>query len=86
MGPCVVSMGADTAVECGVWLKTTAQIWLRVAICYDEFSMHHTAIFWLMYSELNYTEVFLLLNKNAGMLFCLVHNTDCAQYILDQKK
>ena len=83
MGPCLGSMGADTPVECSVWLKTTAQVGLPVAVLYDEFAMHHTTIFWVIYSELNYREVLLLLNKNAGLQFGLVKHSDCEQCILD---
>lgn len=42
MGPCLGSMGADALVECSVCLKTTAQVWLRMAVRYEEFTMHHT--------------------------------------------
>lgn len=53
MGPCLGSMGADAPVECSVWLNTTAQVWLCVAVCYNEFAMHHTTTFWVIYSEMN---------------------------------
>jgi len=85
VGPCLGSMGADTPVECTVWLKTTAQVWLHVAVCYDEFAMHHTTIFRAIYSELNCREVLWLLNKNAVLQFGPVKHSDCAQYILDKK-
>jgi len=86
VGPCLGSMGADTPVECSAWLKTTAQVWLCMAMRYDEFAMHHTTIFWVIYSELNCREFLLLLNKNHGLQFGLVKHSDCEQCILDQKK
>lgn len=85
MGPYLGSMGADTPVECSVWLKTTSQVWLHVSVHYDEFAMHHTTIFWAIYSEVNCREVLWLLNKNAGLQFGPLKHSDCAQYILDQK-
>jgi len=56
-----------------------------MSVHYDEFAMHHTTIFWAIYSEVNCREVLWLLNKNAGLQFGPVKHSDCAQYILDQK-
>jgi hypothetical protein len=78
-------MGIDTPVECGVWLKTTAQVWPNVPVCYDEFAMHHIAVFWVIYSELHCRDILIPLNKNAGFQFGLVEHTDCAQYMFDLK-
>jgi hypothetical protein len=38
MGPCLVSMGSDAPVSCGVWLKNGAEVGPSVLIhCHDEF-------------------------------------------------
>jgi hypothetical protein len=49
-----VSTAVASLVECGVWLKTAAHIGLIVPVSgHDEFSMHQTPIFFVIYGKLH---------------------------------
>jgi hypothetical protein len=45
-----------------------------------------TAIFLLVYCELYYGGILVLLNKNTGLQFVLVEHIPGAQYMLGEKK
>jgi len=45
MGPFLGSMGVDTLLECGVWLKIATVVGLNAIVhSHDAFSMHQTAL------------------------------------------
>jgi len=81
-GSMSVHYSISTPVECGVWLKIAVLFGFSVSVhCHNEFPMHHTAIFLVIYCILLHGNILILLNKITG--FEHIHGT---QYILDRKK
>jgi hypothetical protein len=74
-------------VECGVWIKISAQVGLSTkACCHYKFATHQTTIFLVIYGKLYHGGVLILLNKNAGLQFHLAECIPPAQYLHGQKE
>jgi hypothetical protein len=76
-------MGTHTPMECGIWLKITAQVGPSAPVCCDEFSMHKTEILMVVHIKLHHRNVLVLVSKTAGLQFVLVECIHGAQYLLD---
>jgi hypothetical protein len=69
-------------VEHVIWLKTAAQVWPSALMHYhDEFSMHHTAIFLVIYGNQHHGNVLVFLNKYAGLQFGFARSINGAQHL-----
>lgn len=86
MRPHLQSMEVDTRTECNVWVKTAAQVVPCALVhCHDEFVMHQTCHFLVIYGVLHHGDASALPNKNSNLQFCLVKCNHGAQH-LDQTK
>ena len=70
---------AEAPVECGVWPTLAAQVGPIALVCCDLPS--NRPIFLGLYDELHHAEVSVILNKNAGSQFGLVHRIDGARHL-----